>query len=376
MSLRYLAAEGSGAKVVTPIWQEIVIGLLAFGFLLFIFAKYVFPRMEETFKARVDAIEGGIKRAEAAQAEANQLLEQYKEQLAAARTEAARIRDEARADAVSIQDDVLAKAREESDRIISSGRESLAAERATTIRRCGPRSGASRSTWPAGSSASPLRTRHVGGERSSGSSPNWVTSRPAQPEVDGMAVASFAPVSRESYLGARRAAQRVRHRGGRGEACRGRRRDPDGRRPAGPGAAAPARVGEIRRDRATTASTARRAAGRQGRRRRARAAARSGPGRWYTRQDLLNAVERLGVETLLAGADRGEELGEVEDELFRFGQVVDGDPRLAAALVDPRRRGRRSALARPARWQGATGDDPARRPGTVQFRRSQLHAVR
>jgi len=32
--------------------------------------KFVFPRMEETFRARVDAIEGGIKRAEEAQAEA------------------------------------------------------------------------------------------------------------------------------------------------------------------------------------------------------------------------------------------------------------------------------------------------------------------
>jgi F-type H+-transporting ATPase subunit b len=136
MLLKFIAAEegGTGHSVIAPIWQEVVIGLLAFGVLLFIFSKYVFPRMEETFKARVDAIEGGIKRAEAAQAEANQLLAQYKEQLATARTEAARIRDEARADAVSIKDEVLAKAREESDRIINSGRESLAAERATTIR--------------------------------------------------------------------------------------------------------------------------------------------------------------------------------------------------------------------------------------------------
>ncbi|HLL67253.1 MAG TPA: F0F1 ATP synthase subunit B [Micromonosporaceae bacterium] len=132
--LIYAAEGGTEHNVVLPIWQEMVIGTIAFFLLLFIFAKYVFPRMEETFKARVDAIEGGIKRAEVAQAEANQLLQQYKEQLATARTEAARIRDEARADAVSIKDDVLAKAREESDRIIAAGREALATERATTIR--------------------------------------------------------------------------------------------------------------------------------------------------------------------------------------------------------------------------------------------------
>src|SRR4051812_15486240 len=96
--------------------------------------KFVFPMMEKTFAARVDAIEGGIKRAEAAQAEANQLLERYRAQLAEARTEAARIRDEARADAEEIRQDVLAKAREESDRIIAAGRDQLAAQRESIVR--------------------------------------------------------------------------------------------------------------------------------------------------------------------------------------------------------------------------------------------------
>jgi F-type H+-transporting ATPase subunit delta len=43
-------------------------------------------------------------------------------------------------------------------------------------------------------------------------------------------------------------------------------------------------------------------------------------------------VERLGVEALLASADAAGELIDVEDELFRFGQLVDGDLGLAAAL--------------------------------------------
>jgi F-type H+-transporting ATPase subunit b len=96
--------------------------------------KYVFPRMETTFRERVDAIEGGIKRAEEAQAEANRLLEQYRQQLSEARTEAASIRDEARADAVGIRDEILTQSREESERIIAAGREALAAERSTIVR--------------------------------------------------------------------------------------------------------------------------------------------------------------------------------------------------------------------------------------------------
>ena len=119
---------------IIPIWQEVIIGIIAFGLLCYVLMKFVFPQMEKTFAARVDAIEGGIKRAEAAQAEANQLLEQYRAQLSEARTEAARIRDEARADAEGIRQDVLAKAREESDRIIAAGKDQLQAERASIVR--------------------------------------------------------------------------------------------------------------------------------------------------------------------------------------------------------------------------------------------------
>ncbi|MBB5872040.1 F-type H+-transporting ATPase subunit b [Allocatelliglobosispora scoriae] len=132
--MSYLAEEAAEHNPILPIWQELVVGTIAFALLCFVLMKFVFPKMEETFKARVEAIEGGIQKAERAQAEANGLLEQYKLQLAEARTEAAKIRDEARADAEGIRSDVLAKAQEERDRIIAAGRESLAAERQTIIR--------------------------------------------------------------------------------------------------------------------------------------------------------------------------------------------------------------------------------------------------
>ncbi|HEY8533545.1 MAG TPA: F0F1 ATP synthase subunit delta [Micromonospora sp.] len=65
-------------------------------------------------------------------------------------------------------------------------------------------------------------------------------------------------------------------------------------------------------------------------------------GRWGSPSELLDAMERLGAETLLAAAERAGELAEVEDELFRFGHIVDGHPELAIALgdvtVEPARR--------------------------------------
>lgn len=128
----YLAAEGGNP--ILPIWQEMVVGSISFALLCFVLLKFVMPRMEAMYQARVEAIEGGLKRAEAAQAEANQVLEQYRSQLAEIRSDAARIRDDARADAEGIRQDILAKAREESDRIIAAGKEQLAAERQTIVR--------------------------------------------------------------------------------------------------------------------------------------------------------------------------------------------------------------------------------------------------
>ena len=131
-----LAAEVAESEhnPIIPLWQEVVLGIIAFGILCFVLMKFVFPRMEETFRARVDAIEGGLKRAEDAQAEANKLLEQYRAQLAEARTDAAKIRDDARADAEEIRQEIQARAREESDRIIAAGREQLNAERQQIVR--------------------------------------------------------------------------------------------------------------------------------------------------------------------------------------------------------------------------------------------------
>jgi F-type H+-transporting ATPase subunit delta len=57
-------------------------------------------------------------------------------------------------------------------------------------------------------------------------------------------------------------------------------------------------------------------------------------GRWASASELLDGTERLAVDALLASAEQAGELADVEDELFRFGQIVSGAPRLAAILGD------------------------------------------
>lgn len=57
-------------------------------------------------------------------------------------------------------------------------------------------------------------------------------------------------------------------------------------------------------------------------------------GRFSRPADLLDATERLGVDTVLTAGDRDGKLADVEDELFRFGKVVSGNGPLAVTLSD------------------------------------------
>jgi F-type H+-transporting ATPase subunit b len=129
--MRILAAEGANPLI--PPLGEIIIGLIAFAIVLLVFFKLVAPRFEQVFRARREAIEGGIERAEAMQAEAKAALEQYRAQLAEARTEAAQIRDQARAEGQQILEQLRAQAQEESARIVARGEEQLAANRQSVV---------------------------------------------------------------------------------------------------------------------------------------------------------------------------------------------------------------------------------------------------
>src|SRR3954469_1608620 len=116
-----------------PPWGEIIIGLIAFGLVVLVMMRFVAPRFEQVFRARREAIEGGIERAETMQAEAKAALEQYRAQLAEARSEAAQIRDQARVEGQQILEELRTQAQEESARILARGEEQLAAQRQQVV---------------------------------------------------------------------------------------------------------------------------------------------------------------------------------------------------------------------------------------------------
>jgi F-type H+-transporting ATPase subunit delta len=55
--------------------------------------------------------------------------------------------------------------------------------------------------------------------------------------------------------------------------------------------------------------------------------------RWSKSGELTDAIEQLAVAALAAQAESAGQLDELEDELFRFAKVVEGDPQLRNALA-------------------------------------------
>ena len=127
-----LAAEEGANPLIPNIW-EILVTLLGFAVLMFIVVKFVVPMFEKTYAERTEAIEGGLKKAEAAQAEASAALDEYKQQLIDARTEANRIREEARAEGAQILADLKSKAAAESARIMEQSHVAIEAERQAAV---------------------------------------------------------------------------------------------------------------------------------------------------------------------------------------------------------------------------------------------------
>jgi F-type H+-transporting ATPase subunit b len=126
------AAEGDVNPLVPNGWEMLVV-FVGFAILFFIVVKFVVPMFEKTFAERAEAIEGGIAKAEKAQAEASAALEEYKQQLTDARTEANRIREEARAEGAQILADLKEKAAAESARITAQAHAQIESERQAAV---------------------------------------------------------------------------------------------------------------------------------------------------------------------------------------------------------------------------------------------------
>ncbi|GAA4094858.1 F0F1 ATP synthase subunit B [Nocardioides kongjuensis] len=127
------AAEGEEHNPLVPEWIEVVLALVVFAILFFAIKKFVVPNFEKTFAERSQAIEGGIAAAATKQAEADAKLAELEQQLADARHEAARIREEAREQGAAIVAEMREQAQAESARILEHGKAQIEAERQQAV---------------------------------------------------------------------------------------------------------------------------------------------------------------------------------------------------------------------------------------------------
>jgi F-type H+-transporting ATPase subunit b len=130
--VRYLAAASEQSPLV-PDLTELIIGSIAFLIVFGVLYKRLFPRIQQTLAERTNQIEGGLQRAEEAQAEADQRLEQYKEQLAEARQEASRLREKAREEGAAIIAEMREQAQAEARRLVDAAHAQIDADRQQAI---------------------------------------------------------------------------------------------------------------------------------------------------------------------------------------------------------------------------------------------------
>ena len=127
------AEEAEPINPLIPAPYDIIWSAVCFAIILAFFVWKFLPAIKKTLDERAEAIEGGIKKAEIAQAEAAAALAQYTDQLAEGRAEAAKIRDQARADGTAILNELKEQAAAEAARITANAQAQIEAERQSAL---------------------------------------------------------------------------------------------------------------------------------------------------------------------------------------------------------------------------------------------------
>ncbi|MBN9606598.1 MAG: F0F1 ATP synthase subunit B [Actinomycetales bacterium] len=122
-----------GGSILLPAIPDLVWGTISFVLVAIVIGRLVVPNVTKALDARRDAIEGGLKRAEEAQAEAAAARDQYDAQLAEARAEAARLREQAREEAKVIRAELIEQAQADAARVAAQAQAQIEAERTAAM---------------------------------------------------------------------------------------------------------------------------------------------------------------------------------------------------------------------------------------------------
>jgi F-type H+-transporting ATPase subunit b len=124
-------AEGTpeGINLFIPPWSDVIISAICLGVIALVVAKYGVPRYLKVLDERAQTIEGGINRAQEAEAEIARIRSGLDAEKEAARLEAAKVREDAKADATAIVSEAKSKAGDEARRIQEAAQRQIDSER-------------------------------------------------------------------------------------------------------------------------------------------------------------------------------------------------------------------------------------------------------
>src|ERR1700691_5453447 len=128
-----LAQATQDQNPLLPTTPELIIGIIVFVVVFGVLGKMLLPRIQKILEEREDAIEGGLSRADEAQAEAQHVLEQYRAQLDDARHEAARLRSDPTEQGAQMIAEMRERATAEARRITEAAQAQIEAERQAAL---------------------------------------------------------------------------------------------------------------------------------------------------------------------------------------------------------------------------------------------------
>ena len=120
-------------ELIIPNTTEMWINIAAFAVLFFVLAKFAFPPITKMLDERAAKIRESLEKAEDTRVEAERLLEEYKVQMAEARSEATQVIEQGRKVAESMKAEIIAKAREEAEAEKVKAIEAIKAEKAAAM---------------------------------------------------------------------------------------------------------------------------------------------------------------------------------------------------------------------------------------------------
>ena len=131
--IEVVAQESGEPGAALPHLAEIVVGFIAFAVLVYVVGRYFWPTFTRSHEQDVKRLREGMEKAESEYQDAQGQLERSRSRLSEVDNEAARIRDDARADAERIKTDLADNAQEESERVKVQGRQTVDASRSRTV---------------------------------------------------------------------------------------------------------------------------------------------------------------------------------------------------------------------------------------------------